>query len=234
MDLKNINFDDLKNIDIQTIKSKILAIDKKTIIKFGIGFGSIVFFLIIYYAVLNPIVNKKKIQIDDMFKKQEEIAQMSKELKSYKAKIKKLRPEYESYSTLFHSKAEVEGLYQSLSVYAGENNLVISKIQKGAPKPITKAAAIATSSDKKKKKKKKSKKNADVKVKKNIAYYKIPVNFQIKGNFLGYIKFKRAVAMSRKMLNFDKESIKVMKGDTTSTVVVTGTLTIVGLPNDFF
>tara|TARA_B100001996_G_scaffold161049_1_gene122804 strand:- start:338 stop:1042 length:705 start_codon:yes stop_codon:yes gene_type:complete len=234
MDLKNINFDDLKNIDIQTIKSKILAIDKKTIIKFGIGFGSIVFFLIIYYAVLNPIVNKKKIQIDDMFKKQEEIAQISKELKSFKAKIKKLRPEYESYSTLFHSKAEVEGLYQSLSVYAGENNLVISKIQKGAPKPITKAAAIATSSDKKKKKKKKSKKNADVKVKKNIAYYKIPVNFQIKGNFLGYIKFKRAVAMSRKMLNFDKESIKVIKGDTTSTVVVTGTLTIVGLPDDFF
>ena len=233
MDLKNINID-LKNIDIESIKSKILAIDKKTIIKFGIGFGSIVFFLIIYYAVLNPIVNKKKIQIDDMFKKQEEIAQISKELKSFKAKIKKLRPEYESYSTLFHSKAEVEGLYQSLSVYAGENNLVISKIQKGAPKPITKAAAIATSSDKKKKKKKKSKKNADVKVKKNIAYYKIPVNFQIKGNFLGYIKFKRAVAMSRKMLNFDKESIKVIKGDTTSTVVVTGTLTIVGLPDDFF
>jgi len=35
-------------------------------------------------------------------------------------------------------------------------------------------------------------------------------------------------------LNFDEESIKVIKGDTTSTVVVTGTLTIVGLPDDFF
>ena len=69
---------------------------------------------------------------------------------------------------------------------------------------------------------------------KNIAYYKIPVNFQIKGNFLGYIKFKRAVAMSQKMLNFDKESIKVIKGDTTSTVVASGTLTIVGLPDEFF
>ena len=72
MDLKNINID-LKNIDIESIKSKILAIDKKTLIKFGIGFGSVVFFLIIYYAVLNPIVNKKKIQIDDMFNKQAEI-----------------------------------------------------------------------------------------------------------------------------------------------------------------
>ena len=47
MDLKNIT-SDLKNIDIESIKSKILAIDKKTLIKFGIGFGSVVFFLIIY------------------------------------------------------------------------------------------------------------------------------------------------------------------------------------------
>ena len=231
MDLKNIT-SDLKNIDIESIKSKILAIDKKTLIKFGIGFGSVVFFLIIYYAVLNPIVNKKKLQIDDMFNKQTEIDTFNQEIKSYKSKIKKLTPEYEDYSTLFHSKAEVEGLYQTLSVYAGQNNLVISKIKKGKPIPITKAAVIAKTS-KKKKKKKKAKKNA-AKVKKNIAYYKIPVNFQIKGNFLGYIKFKRAVAMSQKMLNFDKESVKVIKGNTTNTVVVSGILTIVGLPDDFF
>jgi len=231
MDLKNINLD-LKNINIESIKSKILAIDKKILIKYGIGFGSIVFFLIIYYAILNPIVNKKKIQIDDMLKKQEETKVFNQEIKSAKAKIKKLTPEYESYSTLFHSKAEVEGLYETLSVYAGQNNLVISKIQKGKLKPVGKAAAIA--STKKKKKKKSKKKKAKLTNKKNIAYYKIPVNFQIKGNFLGYIKFKREVAMSQKMLNFDKESIKVIKGDTTSTVVVSGTLTIVGLPDEFF
>ena len=127
MDLKNINLD-LKNINIESIKSKILAIDKKILIKYGIGFGSIVFFLIIYYAILNPIVNKKKIQIDDMLKKQEETKVFNQEIKSAKAKIKKLTPEYESYSTLFHSKAEVEGLYETLSVYAGQNNLVISKM----------------------------------------------------------------------------------------------------------
>ena len=86
----------------------------------------------------------------------------------------------------------------------------------------------------KKKKKKKKKKKVDTKAKKNIAYHKIPVDFQIKGNFLGYIKFKRQVAMSQKMLNFDKETIKVIKGDTTSTVVVNGVLTIVGLPDEFF
>ena len=232
MDLKNINLD-LKNINIESSKSKILAIDKKILIKYGIGFGSVVFFLIIYYAVLNPIVNKKKLQIDDMLKKQEETRVFNQEIKSAKAKIKKLTPAYENYSTLFHTKAEVEGLYETLSVYAGQNNLVISKIQKGKLKPVGKAAAIA-STQKKKKKKKSQKKKANLTNKKNIAYYKIPVNFQIKGNFLGYIKFKREVAMSQKMLNFDKESIKVIKGDTTSTVVVSGTLTIVGLPDEFF
>ena len=34
---------------------------------------------------------------------------------------------------MFHSKAEVEGLYQSLSKYAGVNGLIISKIEKKKP-----------------------------------------------------------------------------------------------------
>ena len=187
-----------------------------------------------YYAVLSPIVEKKKAQLDNMQKKQAEIIKMNQDIKSSKAKIKKLTPRYEQYSTLFHSKAEVEGLYDTLSQFAGINNLVISKIEKGKPKAITKASAIASTEKKKKKKKRKSRKKVDTGVKKNIAYYRIPVNFQIKGNFLGYIKFKRQVAMSQKMLNFDKETIKVIKGDTTSTVAVTGVLTIVGLPDEFF
>ena len=233
MDLKSIS-SDLKSINLDSVKAKIKSIDKKILIKFGIGFLSVIIFLIIYYAVLSPIVEKKKAQLDNMQKKQAEITKMNQEIKASKAKIKKLTPRYEQYSTLFHSKAEVEGLYETLSEFAGINNLVISKIEKGKPKAVTKASAIASTDTKKKKKKRKRKKKVDTSVKKNIAYYRIPVNFQIKGNFLGYIKFKRQVAMSQKMLNFDKETIKVIKGDTTSTVAVTGILTIVGLPDEFF
>ena len=233
MDLKSIS-SDLKSINLESVKAKIKSIDKKILIKFGIGFLSVIIFLIIYYAVLSPIVEKKKAQLDNMQKKQAEITKMNQEIKASKAKIKKLTPRYEQYSTLFHSKAEVEGLYETLSEFAGINNLVISKIEKGKPKAVTKASAIASTDTKKEKKKRKRKKKVDTSVKKNIAYYRIPVNFQIKGNFLGYIKFKRQVAMSQKMLNFDKETIKVIKGDTTSTVAVTGVLTIVGLPDEFF
>ena len=230
MDLKNINID-MKNINIEGIKAKIQSIDKKILIKFGIGIGSVIVFLIIYYTILSPIVDKKRAQLNDMQKKQTEINEMNKVISSSKAKIKKLTPQYENFSTLFHSKAEVEGLYETLSQFAGMNNLIISKIEKGKPTAVSKVAAMASTE---KKKKKKRKQKVDTTKKQNIAYYRIPVNFQIKGNFLGYIKFKRQIAMSLKMLNFDKETIKVVKGDTTSTVVVNGVLTIVGLPDEFF
>ena len=36
------------------------------------------------------------------------------------------------------------------------------------------------------------------------------------------------------MLNFDKELINVVQNDKNGSVVVTGELTIVGLPNEFF
>ena len=228
MDLKNI---DLKNIKIDDLVSKIKTIEKKVLIKIGIGVGSVVVFLIIYYAILSPIVEKKKIQLEDMNVKKTEITKFNNDIVSIKKKIKKVKPEYENYSTLFHSKAEVEGLYQTLSEYASINGLTISKINKGTPSAVTKSS-LSKSKKKKKKKKKKSKKKQSQK--KSIAYYKIPVSYEIRGNFLGYIKFKRQVSLSQKMLNFDKESIKVLKGDTTNAIVVTGVLTIVGLPDEFF
>jgi len=223
-----MDLNELKNLNMDDLKAKVKAFaDKKTLIKGGITFGAIVFFLIIYYSILNPIVNTKKAQLEEMTLKQKEVTQFNQEIKANKNKIKKLRPKYEKYSTLFHTRAEVEGLYQTLSEFAGQNGLVISKIEKKKPEEVSKSDVLG----KKKKKKKKATKKKSVK---NIAYYKIPVDFEITGNFLGYIKFKRAISLSNKMLNFDKESIKVVKGNTTGTIKVNGTLTIVGLANEFF
>ena len=218
---------DLKNLNVQDLKAKILQFsDKKTLIKIGISAGAIILFLIIYYSILNPIVNKKKLQLDEMNKMQEETSKFISDIKSKQNKIKKLTPQYNKYSTLFHTRSEVEGLYETLSYYAGLNNLVISKIEKQDIKGVSKADALAKASGKKKKKTKKKSSST-------MAYYTIPVTFEITGNFLGYIKFKRALSLSQKMLNFDKESIQVVKGDTTGAIKVSGTLTVVGLGDEF-
>ena len=222
MDLKNLKIEDLKPLIMQYA-------DKKTLIKIGISAGAVIFFLIIYYAILNPIVNKKKLQLTKMNKMIAETTEFENNIATTKAKIKQLTPKYENYSTLFHSRAEVEGLYETLSYYAGINGLVISKIEKKDIKEVSKTAALAKAEGKKAETQK-----AKVKKKGDVAYYTIPVNFEINGNFLGYIKFKRALSLSNKMLNFDKESIKVKQGDSTGAIRVNGILTIVWLTDEFF
>ena len=211
---------DLKNITMDDLKQKLASVEKKTLIKFGSGFGAIVLFLIIYYIILNPMVKERKAKYNDKILKQNEIAQFENEIITFKARIKKMKPDFEKTSTLFHSKAEVEDLYQSLSKYAAVNGLVISKIEKKKPKPVLKGGVTD---------------QAENNLTKEMdSYYKIPVDYEIKGNFLGYIKFKRAVSRQNKMLNFDKETISVVQNDSTGAIVATGELTIVGLPNEFF
>jgi len=212
---------DLKNITMSDLKAKFSgAADKKTLVKFGIGFGAIIIFLIIYYAILNPMVKERKVKYEDKLLKENEISQFENEILQFKARIKKLKPEFDESSTLFHSKAEVEDLYQSLSRHAGVNGLVISKIEKKKPIAVMKEG-IAEQSE--------NNLTPDM-----VSYYKIPVDFEIKGKFLGYIKFKRAVSRQKKMLNFDKETISVVQNDSTGAIIATGVLTIVGLPNEFF
>ncbi len=211
---------DLKNITMDDIKQKLQSIDKKTLIKFGSGFVAIILFLIIYYVILNPMVKERRAKFDDKVLKQNEIKQFEKEIIDFKTRIKKMKPDFDKTSTLFHSKAEVEGLYESLSKYADVNGLVISKIEKKKPEPVFKKGVTA---------------QAEQNIKKDmVSYYKIPVDYEIKGNFLGYIKFKRAVSRQNKMLNFDKETISIVQNDSTGAIVAKGELTIVGLPNEFF
>ena len=217
MDLKNI---DLKNINVSDIAAKLKTVDKKTLIKFGAGFFAIIIFLIGYYLILNPIVKEKKALYEDKVLKETEITQFEDEIITNKKRLKKLKPQFKESSTLFHSKAEVEGLYESLSKHAAVNGLVISKIQKKKPKPVLKAGNAEQSEN-----------NL---TKEMVSYYKIPVDYEIKGNFLGYIKFKRAVSKQKKMLNFDKETISVVQNDSTGAIVAKGELTIVGMPNEFF
>ena len=211
---------DLNNITMDDLKAKFAAFDKKTLIKFGIGLGSIILFIIIYYAILNPMVEERKAKYDDQLLKEQEIQKFENDIIIIRKKIKELEPIVKKNSRLFHSKAEVEGLYKSLSRFAGAYGLVISKIEKKKPKPILKQG-IAEQPE-------------ELLQANQISYYKIPVDYEIKGNFLSYIKFKRAVAKSKKMLNFDKELINVVQGDKNGSVIASGELTIVGLPNEFF
>ena len=64
-------------------------------------------------------------------------------------------------------------------------------------------------------------------------YYKIPVNYKIQGGYLGYLKFRRALSKSSKVINFDKEIITVEANNTSGMILSEGTISIVGLPDEY-
>ena len=210
--LKNMNVSDL----ISSLKGSELLKDKKFLIKFGIGFGAILIFLIGYYFFVNPIINDQKQKIELMNENKIKIEEFKTNIVTVSKSIKKLEPEFKKNSRLFHSKKEVEDLYQNISNFALSNGLNILNLKVIDP--------IGVSADP----------NQDQSNTENpqFLYYKIPVDFEIKGNYLGYLKFRRALASSTKVINFDKEEIDVIK-DAQGQVIAKGTISIVGLPDEY-
>ena len=219
----------LKNIDLKDIVAKLKSggtADKKLLIQFGVGFGAILIFLIGYYAFVSPRVEAQKVQINLMNENKNKIEEFKNNIGILKASVKKLEPEYNKNSKLFHSKKEVEDLYQNISKYALMNGLSITNLKKGEPKGvagITPNQSIDPQSI--------DPQSTDPQGQ-QVMYYKIPVEYEIQGNFLSYLKFRRALSKSPKVINFDKEEINVQK-EIQGQILSKGTISIVGLPDEY-
>ena len=211
----------LKNLDVKDLIEKIksgggagLLKDKKTLIKFGSVGGAILIFLIIYYVFVSPVISAQEERVDIMNENQSKVDEYLSNINTLEARVKELEPRYKKSSKLFHSKKEVEDLYQNISNYAMTNGLSIINIKKGEPEPAGGAENSGENTEDQ-----------------QALYYKIPVNYKIQGNYLGYLKFRRALSKSSKVINYDKETITV--DAKSGTIVSEGTISIVGLPDEY-
>ena len=225
MDLAN-----LKNIDVNDLfnklKSGVLA-DKKTLIKFGIGFGAVLIFLIFYYVFVSPKITAQKEQLRIMNENREKIIEFNNNIGNLKIDVEKLEPEYEKNSKLFHSEKEVEDLYQNISKFALLNGLSIINLKRNEPKAVNGSSQTSTENN--------SEQNSTTEANnagQQILYYKIPVEYEIRGNFLSYLKFRRALSKSSKVINYDKEEITTLT-EIQGQIISKGTISIVGLPNEY-
>ena len=233
-----MNLDAIKNLDIKDLLSKFkggggILDDKKLLVKFGIGFGSILLFLIIYYAFVAPIVKNQEIKINEMNDNKNKITEYTENIINLKKLVKKIEPEFIKSSKLFHNKKEVEDLYQNISKFAMSNGLTIINIKKNEPKAVMgKQATQATeiNQDNQNQENQENQVVSDPNSAKPL-YYKIPVSYKIKGNYLGYLKFRRALSKSNKVINFDLETITVEKE--TGLILSEGIISIVGLPDEY-
>jgi len=224
MDLAN-----LKNIDINDLFNKLKSGgfgDKKLLIKFGIGFGAVLIFLIIYYVFVSPVVTAQEEKLKIMSENREKIIEFNNNIGTLKDAVTKLEPEYEKNSKLFHSKKEVEDLYQNISKFALLNGLSIVNLKKSEPKAVNGSNQILTENNSEQNS---SSENNDGQ---QVLYYEIPVEYEIRGNFLSYLKFRRALSKSSKVINYDKEEITTLK-EIQGQILSKGTISIVGLPNEY-
>ena len=219
----------LKDLDLNDIFAKLKSgglADKKTLIKFGVGFGAILIFLIGYYVFVSPIVKQQEEQIFIMNENKIKIEEFKINIVTLTASVKKLEPDYAKNSKLFHSKKEVEDLYQNISKFALINGLSITNLKKGEPKGVAGAQGQSTEQIKE------NTTTTENQEGQNIMYYTIPVEYEIQGNFLSYLKFRRALSKSQKVINFDKEEITTIT-EVQGQILSKGTISIVGLPNEY-
>ena len=224
MDLAN-----LKNIDVNDLFNKLKSGgfgDKKILIKFGIGFVAVLIFLIIYYVFVSPIVTAQEEKLKIMNENKEKIIEFNNNIGTLKDAVTKLEPEYEKNSKLFHSKKEVEDLYQNISKFALLNGLSIVNLKKSEAKAVNGSNQTSTENN--------SEQNSSGENNEGqqVLYYEIPVEYEIRGNFLSYLKFRRALSKSSKVINYDKEEITTLK-EIQGQILSKGTISIVGLPNEY-
>ena len=206
----------LKNLDVKNLLEKLkgggedVLKNKKLLIKLSIVGGSILLLLIVHSFFIAPIVDAQKLQIDIMNENQTKTQEYLNNITELENTVKKMEPKYEKSSKMFHSRKEVEDLYQNISNFAMTNGLSIINIVKGENSAEQTENAENNPS---------------------VLYYTIPVNYKINGSYLGYLKFRRALSKSNKVINFDKETITV---DAASGKILSeGTISIVGLPNEY-
>jgi Tfp pilus assembly protein PilO len=230
MDLANLKNLDLNDI-IQKLKSGGFS-DKKILIKFGGGFVAILIFLIGYYAFVSPIVQAQVEQINIMSENKIKIEEFRNNITTLKGAVKNLEPEYEKNSKLFHSKKEVEDLYQNISKFALINGLSITNLKKGEPKAVAGDPQAQNTGQTTENNSDQNTNTTENSEGQKELYYTIPVDYEIQGNFLSYLKFRRALSKSQKVINFDKEEITII-AEIQGQILSKGTISIVGLPSEY-
>ena len=242
---------ELKNIDVNQLFDKLknseILKDKKTLTKFGVFFGAFLISILVYYMFVSPVLTRQENSINQMRENEMQIENLSFEIENLKQQIEANTPEFESNSKLFHNQKEVEELYQGISNFALRNGLNIINIKKADPKPVKGnlpntnmgmngviddgsgmiddgSGMIDDGSG--------MIDDGSGQEGGNTLYYKIPVDYEIMGSFIGYLKFRRELSKSQKVINFDKEEINLLK-EPQGQVLSKGTISIVGLPDDY-
>lgn len=217
MDLSSLKDMDVKDLLSKLKGSQAIFSDKKMLTKFGIIFGAIVIFLIIYYAYLNPMFQKQNEQIEDMMHNETETNRMLEAEADLEAKIKNLEPQFNEKTSLFHTNAEFEDFMMTMNDIASKYGLSVDDIHRKEKVPVYDQNTDTQ--------------NTEGQNSGTPLYFTLPVTWKISGTYLGYLKYRREISRTKKHIHFHKETIVVQENARPGEILAEGTISIVQLPN---
>ncbi len=209
-------------------KSQKGKIDRTVIIRIVIGVSLILLLVVLYYFFLKPILTKQLTQIEQVKVWQQQIQSCEAEITNLTANIENLKNESQLKGVLFVSDDEFENFYAELTEATIKNGLRIINIERGEEVPVrineeeqeessydytplnanvsceqgSKYAGMANNS---------SNQTVDPNCEGDncgpIAYYKMSVEYEIKGGFGNYVSFRNVLANKAKIVNIENESI---------------------------
>ena len=217
MDLSSLKDMDVKDLLSKLKGSQAIFSDKKMLTKFGIIFGAIVIFLIIYYGHFNKIFQDQNKQIEDMKHYETETNRMIEEEENLEAKIKNLEPEFNEKTSLFHTNAEFEDFMMTMNDIAEKYGLSVDDIHREERVPVYDPNTDVQ--------------NTDGQNSGTPLYFTLPVTWKISGTYLGYLKYRREISRTKKHIHFHKETIVEQENARPGEILAEGTISIVQLPN---
>ena len=217
MDLSSLKDMDVKDLLSKLKGSQAIFSDKKMLTKFGIIFGAIVIFLIIYYGHFNKIFQDQKKQIEDMKHYETETNRMIEDEANLEARIKSLEPEFNEKTSLFHTNAEFENFMMTMDDIAKKYGLSVDDIHRKEKVPVYDQNTDTQ--------------NTEGQNSGTPLYFTLPVTWKISGTYLGYLKYRREISRTKKHIHFHKETIVVQENARPGEILAEGTISIVQLPN---
>lgn len=219
----------LKSVDINQLLTQSKNIDLKSVFQANklvfVGVFSVVLVIVYFFTIFIPNsdgFSEKRSLVNTIPELEQNITVLAVNAARSKQSLDTAKQEYDSLNELFSVDSELEEVYRELGKMAGSYSLVIASLNKESDEPVYPNSPAQEGQP-----------AAGQPQNPNVQplFYRIKLKAELLGHFSKYLQFREAIAGYSKRINFDKEQISVVEGNTKGMVQVRLQISTFRLPN---